>query len=159
MHVKKDDTVLILSGDDRGKQGKVILQTRQANLPLIKQIVQSDYKAMYLTQVAERKAFGYPPFTRIINIYVKHRDERICVTAASHLATMLRPHFGTNLLGPDRPSIGRIQSLHIRKMMLKVAPTLSPQGTRRTLLAAAEVLKNHPALKGVTLYFDVDPLG
>lgn len=143
----------------RGKQGKVILQTRQANLPLIKQIVRNDYEAMYLTQVAERKAFGYPPFTRIINIYVKHRDERICVAAASHLATMLRPHFGTNLLGPDRPSIGRIQSLHIRKMMLKVVPSLPPQGTRRTLLAAVEVLKNHPALKGVALYFDVDPLG
>ena len=95
--VKTGDTVIVLSGKNRGKQGKVILQTRQANLPLIKQIVQSDYEAMYLTQVAERKAFGYPPFTRIINIYVKHRDERICVAAASHLATMLRPHFGTNL--------------------------------------------------------------
>jgi len=143
----------------RGRQGKVILQTRQANLPLIKQIVRGDYQAMYLGQLAERKAFHYPPFTRIINIFVKHRHESVCAAAASHLANMLRPHFGNFLLGPDRPSVGRIQSLHIRKMMLKVAPTLTAQGTRRTLLAAAAVLKAHPAFKGVVLYFDVDPLG
>lgn len=141
----------------RGRRGIVILQTRQPKLPLIAQVVEADYESMYASQMVERSAFRYPPTLRLINIYLKHRDERTCEAAAQTFATMVRPHFVGGLLGPDRPAVGRIQSLHIRKLMLKVDPALPPAGVRRTLIAArAEVLKQ-AAFKSVMLYFDVDP--
>ena len=102
--------------------------------------------------------FRYPPVVRIINIYLKHRDERICEAAACALAQMLRPHFGDGLLGPDRPAVGRVQLLYIRKLMLKVAPELPPAGVRRTLLAARAALLALPDYKAVNLFFDVDPM-
>lgn len=143
----------------RGRRGLVILQTRQAGLPLIDQVVRGDYEAMYQAQIREREPYRYPPFSRLIAIYVKHRDERTCLTAAQWLADLLRPHFGTALLGPDRPAVGRVQRLFIRKFLLKVNPALPPAGVRRTLTQAADILRADSRCKGAQIYFDVDPMG
>ena len=142
----------------RGKRGLVILQTRQPNLPVVDQVVAGNYEAMFNSQWVERDAFHYPPSVRIINIYLKHRDQRLCEAAAMAYAQMLRPHFGENLLGPDRPAVGRIQLLYIRKLMLKLGPELPPNGVRRTLLAARTALLNVSAYRAVNVFFDVDPM-
>ena len=142
----------------KGRQGLVVLQTRQADLPVIHQIVHNDFLAMYRAQLAERRNFLYPPFCRIINIFVRHRDERICDDAARKFALSVRPYFQSDLLGPDRPAVARIQALYIRKMMLKVRPAFSPASVRRTLLSARDVLLARPELGGTQLFFDVDPL-
>lgn len=142
----------------RGKRGLVILQTRQPQHPIISQVVNNDYRAMYLSQMAERRAFLYPPFVRLFCITLKHRDESTCQLAAQNLAQLLRPHFpGPALLGPDRPSVGRIQSLHIRRILLKADPQLPPAGIRRTLWAARTVILSMEAYKQVNIFFDVDP--
>lgn len=142
----------------RGRRGLVVVQTRQPDLPLIRQVTENNYAAMYGAQMVEREMFGYPPHVRIIGIYLKHRDERAVETAARSLENMLRPHFGTLLLGPDRPPVGRIQLQYIRKMMLKIPPSLPAAGVRRTLNAARSLLLARPEGKGVTLFFDVDPM-
>ena len=142
----------------RGQQGLVVLQTRQPHLPVIQQVMGNDYRGMYENQMAERKMFGYPPYVRIIDIYLKHRDETLCEAAAIALAGLLRPHFGKHLLGPDKPAVGRIQLLHIRKMVLKVTPDLPASGVRRTLQAARISMLAMPQFKNVGFYFDVDPL-
>jgi len=142
----------------RGERGLVVLQTRQPELPLVAQVVANDYKAMYESQAEERELFRYPPFCRLIDIYLKHRDERTVDAAAQALAAMLRPHFGSDLLGPDRPPVGRVRLQHIRKMMLKASLRLSTTGVRRTLLAARSALQAQPSFRSVTVFFDADPL-
>ena len=141
----------------RGRRGLVVLQTRTPELPLIAQVVAGDYAAFYCDQLAERRLFRYPPFVRLIYIYLKHRDEIVAEAAAAQLAALLRPHFGDALLGPDRPAVGRVQSLYIRKLVLKVDPALPLSGVRRTLLAARSALLALPNFRTVQLYFDVDP--
>lgn len=141
----------------RGRQGLVILQTRRAEAPVIGQVVREDYETLYEGQMAERTAYHYPPVYRLISIYLKHRDDTTVSRAAESLATLLRPHFGDDLLGPERPVVSRVQLQFIRKLMLKVRPDLPPSGVRRTLLAARDVVLAEPAYKGVNLYFDVDP--
>lgn len=142
----------------RGKQGKVILQTRQPDAPTVKQVVANDYKAMYRSEMADREMFRYPPTVRLINIYIKHKDENLVIAAARTLATMLKPYFQSDLLGPDRPAVGRIQLLHIRKLMLKVSPQFTPQSIRTTLLSARENVQKMQGFKSVNIFFDVDPL-
>lgn len=141
----------------RGKRGLVVLQTKQPDLPVVRQIVEGDYKGMYRDQIEERTLFKFPPVCRLINMVLKHRDETVADHAAKALAAMLAPVFPGLLLGPDRPMVSRIQRLHIRMLTLKVPPTLSPQGVRRTLMAARDALVQQPPYKGVMLYFDVDP--
>ncbi len=142
----------------RGERGLVVLQTRQPELPVVAQTVEGDYRAMYEAQMGERRDFGYAPLRRIIYIYVKHRDERRAEGAARALAAMLQPHFSGDLLGPDCPAVSRVQSLHIRKLVLKVRPEMPAYGVRRTLLAARDAVRSQEGYKSVEVYFDADPL-
>lgn len=142
----------------RGKRGLVVLQTRQPDLPLIRQIVENNYKAMFASQMAERQLYSFPPAVRLIDVYLKHRYESVCERAAQTFAAMLRPTFGDDLLGPYAPAVGRIQALFIRKLMLKLQPGRPAAATRRLLLAAKERLLALPDFRNVTLYFDADPL-
>lgn len=142
----------------RGKQGKVVMQTRQVEHPLTQQVVTNDYFGMYAEQMQERQLFRYPPFYRVIHIFLKHRDDRTVEAASAYLASLLRPHFPTDLLGPERPLVAKVQLQYIRKFMLKVAPNLQPASIRATLRAARNVVAEHPEFKGLTIYYDVDPL-
>lgn len=142
----------------RGKQGKVILQTRQPDSPTIKQVVANDYEAMYNGEMLDRQMFRYPPAVRIINIYLKHKQEETVIAASCALAGMLRPYFEGDILGPDRPAVGRVQLLHIRKVMLKVTNRYTPQSIRQTLLSARENLLKMQGFKSLNVFFDVDPL-
>ena len=141
----------------REAKGMVVLQTQQVELPLIRQIVETDYEGMYADQIEEREIFRYPPFCRIINIYLRHRQDSVNIAAAQALAQMLRPYFGANLLGPERPVVGRVHLFYIQKFLLKVDPSLSPSGVRRTLTAAREALMAIPQFRNVMVHFDVDP--
>lgn len=141
----------------RDGRGLVILQTRQADLPVIGQTVRGDYEAMYQEQIAEREAFDYPPACRLICILVKHRDEQVAAHAAEEFANLIRPYFADRLLGPDRPLVGRVKLQYLRKLLLKVDPALPTAGVRRTLLAARSRLLEMSAYRSVSLIFDVDP--
>ena len=142
----------------RGSRGRVVLQTRQPDLPVVRQVVADDYQAMYKSEMADRRIFRFPPEVRLITIYLKHREERTVAVTARLLGDLLRPHFGDDLLGPDKPVVGYVQLQHIRKLLLKVSPTLSPASVRATLLAARDRVLAHSACRNVTIYFDVDPM-
>ena len=142
----------------RDERGLVILQTRQPELSLMHQVVTHDYKAMYREQLAEREAFDYPPFARLIIVCFKHRQEAVVAHAAEAFTNSLRAAFGEHLLGPDRPPVGRVQLQFIRRLMIKVPIAYPVSGVRRTLLAARDLLLSQAAFRGVNVYFDVDPL-
>lgn len=111
----------------RGRRGLVVVQTKQADNPIIDYVRRSDYEAMYRQQLAERQAFGYPPFSRIISIYLKHRNDAVVDHAARHLAALLRPHFADGMLGPDRPVVARVQMQYIRKSCSRCRCNSPPQ--------------------------------
>ena len=140
----------------RGERGLVILQTKQADNPIIAQVVNADYKAMYRAQIAERETFHYPPFYKLINIYLKHRNDDVVDHAAQHLAALLRRYFKEDLLGPDRPLVSRVQLQYIRKIMLKISPAYTTSSVRQCLLSARDAVQHFAVYKSVTIYFDVD---
>lgn len=143
----------------RGKsKGVVLLQTSQPDLPLIAQVINHDYRGMYNDQVEQRKNFGYPPFTRLIYIYLKHRDEAMLDTLSQRYAAMLRKVFANRVLGPDNPPVARIQSLYIRKIMLKVETTASMSQVKDLLRQIYEHSITDNNFKSLMLYYDVDPM-
>ena len=141
----------------RDKQGHVILQTRRADSGLIAQVVKGDYDGMYQAQLKERKQFFYPPYYRLIYVWVKHRDEPVAVEAAHLLAQQMLRVFGGGVLGPDKPAVARVQMKHIRKVALKVSPATPAAEVRAHLHAAVESVLAVPRLRSAMIYFDVDP--
>ena len=142
----------------RGQQGLVILQTKNADFPVIRQVVNNDYDTLYADQTAEREYFRYPPYYRLIYVYVKGRDERNVSHAAEAIGKQLRHYFADRVLGPEAPAIARIQGLHIRKLMLKAEPALGTARVRQCLRVTEQYMIEKGLLTGVTLYYDVDPM-
>jgi primosomal protein N' (replication factor Y) len=103
----------------RGKQGKVVIQTYDPNHRVIKQVIENDYQDLYLTEMEERKSFKYPPFYRIINLDIKHKNPEVLYNQAEYLATELRKNFGDRVIGPEYPLVGRIRNYYIKSIMLK----------------------------------------
>ena len=113
---------------------------------------------MYNDQINERQRFNYPPFTRLIHIFLKHRDEELLCRYASLYADYLRKIFKHRVLGPDNPPVARIQSLYIRKIVLKIENQASMSRVKELLQQAYENLVQVETFKSVILYYDVDPL-
>ena len=138
--------------------GHVILQTRSADSDIIRQITQSDYWQMFCTQMEERQMFKYPPFVRLIYVYLRHKDNELLEHLADDMGKRLRAVFGDRVLGPDSPPVGRIHSLYIRKIMLKIERRASIEKVRQHLLTIQQQMHTMPIAKNLNIYYDVDPL-
>ena len=142
----------------RGKRGLVILQTKSPDLPLIQQVVHNDYAAFYRLLIAERQQFKYPPFYRLIYVFLKHRDDRTVETASIEMVSRLRQWFGARALGPDKPSVSKVKSLSIRKLVLKFEPGINMSEVRKYLALAQQQMLQDKRYSSLQIYFDVDPL-
>lgn len=138
--------------------GRVVIQTHNPENPVLRLAAEHDYTGFYSREIAEREAFGFPPFMRIINIYVKHRDPRTLVECADRYARSLREAFGNRVLGPLEPAVARVQNLYIRKIMLKLEPAASTPKIREMLRQRYIAITASPLMKGLTVYYDVDPV-
>ena len=140
------------------KQGVVLLQTKSMDHPVIAQVMAHDYEGMVNGQLAERQLFHYPPYYRLIYVYLKHRDERLLEQMAQTMAAKLRAWFGTRVLGPDKPPVARVQLLYIRKLVLKVEHTAPMVRVRECLLRVQKEMLMEDRFKSLQVYYDVDPL-
>ena len=142
----------------KGKRGLVLLQTTSPELPVIGQVVRNDYQAFYTDLLEERRLFKYPPFYRLVYIYLKHSKEQVAETAGIELGSRLRQFFSDRLLGPDKPAVARIKSLHIRKLVLKLEPSLSGEQVRQCLHYAHKEMMKDKNYATLHVFYDVDPL-
>lgn len=141
----------------KGRQGLVILQTRNPELPVVGQVVANDYAGFYRSLLAERRDFCYPPYFRLVYVYLKHRHDDIVSTAATELAGRMRQVFGKRVLGPDKPAVARVKQLHIRKIVLKVETAADYRRVRTALRTIQAQLMADKRYSQLQIYFDVDP--
>ena len=142
----------------RTTRGRVVLQTRSVDSDTIAYVVNNDYDAIFRTQMYERRRFHYPPFYRLINIYLRHNDYGRTELLANDLGTLLRQVFGDRVLGPDRPPVARVHSMYVRKLMLKIEKNASPSRVRTLLFDIQARLLQQPSAHGLQIYYDVDPM-
>lgn len=141
----------------KNKQGLVVLQTKSPDLPVIHQVMRNDYEQLYYDQLAERQLFRYPPYYRLVYVYLKHRKEEVLDMAADMMAAQLRAGLGDRVLGPDKPPVARIQTLFIKKMIVKVEQTASMSKVRNYLLAVQRAVMADERFRSLVVYYDVDP--
>ena len=142
----------------RRQRGRVLLQTLSADLTLIRQLMTNDYGQFYHEQMLERREFSYPPFTRLVMMYMKHRSADTIDTLSRDAAQRLRVVFGSRVLGPDEPPLARINGLFIRRIVIKMEPSLSFSQARQFLLQTRGDLLSEHFYSSAHIYFDVDPL-
>ena len=142
----------------KGKRGLVVLQTKSPDLPIIQQVVRNDYAAHYQSLIAERQQFHYPPYYRLVYVYLKHKQDWVVDTAAAEMASRLRQWFGARLLGPDKPAVAKVKSLSIRKLVLKLELGINMGDVRKYLALAQQQILQDKRYVSLQIYYDVDPL-
>lgn len=143
----------------RHKRGLVVLQTKSPDLPVVRQVVAHDYAGLYVQQMEERQAFGFPPFCRLVYIYIKYRDPHYLDQIAARMASQLRAVLGTRVLGPAAPPVSRIQTFYIRRIVVKLEPGISLAKVREELLRVRQdVFSSCEGSSSAQVYFDVDPV-
>ena len=142
----------------KGKRGLVILQTKSKDVPVIQQVVRNDYLALYRDLIAERQAFHYPPYYHLVYVYLRHRSDEVVNTASIEMGSRLRQWFSGRVLGPDKPSVAKVKSQNIRKLVLKLENGIDMKKVREYLLLAQSQMLTDKRYNSLQIYYDVDPL-
>jgi primosomal protein N' (replication factor Y) len=140
------------------KRGLVVLQTSSPQHPVVHQVLLHDYKMMYETQLNQRMQYHYPPFVRIIELTLRHKEAKTVKNAAAELAARMSAVFGTRVLGPVEPPVSRVQNLYIRQILLKIENTASPVKAKEYLQQITHQLLSEGLFKQLRIGIDVDPL-
>lgn len=142
----------------KGQRGLVLLQTKNADLPVIDQVVRNDYEGFFQALMEERQLFHYPPFYHLVYVFMKHRDDHTVESASIELAGRLRSFLGTRILGPDKPAVARVKELHIRKIVIKLENQIDLAKVRLCLKQQQTELMKDKRYGALQVYYDVDPL-
>ena len=142
----------------KGRQGLVILQTKSADLPVIGQVVRYDFKSFCTDLLDERSLFHYPPFYHLVYVYLKHTKNEVVETAALEMGSRLRQYFSDRILGPDKPAIARVKTMHIRKIVIKLEHGINLKRVREVLRYVQKQMMQDKRYAALHIYYDVDPM-
>ncbi len=141
----------------RADKGRVFIQTTDPQHPVLDFVRRHDYNGFYQSEIESRRKLMYPPFSRIINIFLKNKDPNDVDRAAILLAQALRATFGPRVLGPEKPIVSRVATWYLQSIMLKIESTASMAKVKQILRTIYESLARDPRIKSSLLYYDVDP--
>lgn len=142
----------------RDEKGTVYIQTTQTSSPVLRYLSSHDYLSFYKHEIEERENFAYPPFTKIINIYIKNKDAAACDIAAVIFSNELRKVFGARVLGPEKPFVSRVALWYLQSIMLKVEAGASMKKVKNILREIFAKVANEKNMKSSVIYYDVDPV-
>jgi primosomal protein N' (replication factor Y) len=142
----------------KGKRGKVIIQTGDPDHWLIQKVMEHDYIGFYENELIERKNYFYPPFYKIIEFTLKHKEEYLVDRAAFDFAHSLREIFKERVIGPEFPIVRRIQNLFLKSIKLKVERDISDKKIKERLQQLVDAFYSVPSNKAIRLVINVDPL-
>jgi primosomal protein N' (replication factor Y) len=140
----------------RNDRGRVIIQTSQPKHPVIQQIASGDYHAMALTELSERKNFGYPPYSRLIRLLLRHEEYEKLRHASHQMAILLRKKFGSRVMGPVSPALEMLRGEHRAEMLIKIELGSSMKRARTMLREVVDGCNADAQFKGVKIDIDVD---
>ena len=106
----------------RGKPGRIVIQTREPEHPVYTRLNGAGDADL----LAERKLFGYPPYTRLVHITLKDSNEKRLEFLSKELRNALLAAFSdTNtppaIVGPYAPAVDRIAGESIRQIRVTLA--------------------------------------
>lgn len=142
----------------RQTKGKVIIQALNVKHPVLKFVQQHDYVSLYNYELANRKEFLYPPFSRVVMLHLKHKDKKTVDAAADKLAALLRQDLKDFVVGPAAPVIGRLRNQYLMEIMIKLPKETGMGMTyKKVIRNYLNLLESEKQFRSVQVIVDVDP--
>jgi primosomal protein N' (replication factor Y) len=144
----------------RDKPGKVIIQTSQPGHPVLQWVLQHAYVRFYDAELNERRHYHYPPFSRLIELTVKHTDARLVREASIQLAQALRQQLtGLHIMGPGEPMISKIRNQYLMSILIKIPrDTGQLPEVKQHISEICKGLLHLKEFRSVRIIPDVDPV-
>lgn len=140
-----------------GDAGQVIIQTYNPAHQILQKVEDNDYEGLYHDQDNERRVFRYPPYYRLVEITLKHRDNEVVSAAADWFATELRGAFGQRVMGPEYPLVSRIRALYLKTITVRFERNEAIADAKKLMMQMADELVKQDGWARVAIHFDVDP--
>ena len=142
----------------KGARGLVLIQASKINHPVLLFLQEHDYKKFYENEVAMRRQFFYPPYSRLIRLTLKHKTKEAVTEAANALFNFLKKDF-QHIAGPAMPVIGRIRNMYLMEILLKLPKdAASLQIQKKIIINDINLLRADKQFKSVIVMADVDPV-
>ena len=142
----------------RGKPGRIVIQTREPEHPVYARLNGTGDADL----LAERKLFGYPPYTRLVHISLKDSNEKRLDFLSKELRNALLAAFSgadtpPAVVGPYSPAVDRIAGESIRQIRVSFPRNKALTTLKRTLSqAVTDFGKERKYAAHITV--DVDPV-
>jgi len=140
------------------KRGKVIIQSYRPEHEVIRYVMANRYDLMVKNQLAERRKFKYPPYYRLVEIQLQHRDENMVNSAAEEFANQLKKLLGRRVIGPEFPIVSRIKGLYLKNILIKFERAPQMRELKQQLKEAIDLFNAESKFKAVRIVVDVDPV-
>lgn len=140
----------------REQEGTVVVQTSEAENPVLGWVVRGDYDAMARSELQERHDFSYPPYAHLFVFTLRHADVLLLRRGAGWFASVLRDKFGRRVFGPVAPPVDRIRGVYILRIMLKIENGRSLARARELMRSVLGEMAAHEEFKTVMVAVDVD---
>lgn len=143
----------------KNKQGKVLIQAWDPKHPVVQEVLKADFEGFVQREMKERFEFRYPPYYRLIQLEIRHKDPKVVQAAAAFYTRALRAKLGDRVLGPVIPNVARIRNYFGQHIMLKLeksAPLLS--GSKDLIRQITEEMLGKTGWSQVLVGVDVDPV-
>jgi primosomal protein N' (replication factor Y) (superfamily II helicase) len=141
------------------EQGIVLIQVYNTNHPLLPYLIAHDYNGFYVKEISERELFFYPPFSRLIQVQIKHKNQVKAQQVAHFFAKNIDPVFQPYIIGPAEPAINKIRNLFIMELLFKLPKdTNTINRCKFAIQKTMAVLVNVKEFSGVVVIANVDPV-
>lgn len=150
-----------VSGRAGRKDGKgtVLIQVSNLQHPVLRFVKAHDFLHFYQFEITNRKSFGYPPFTRLIQVIFKHKDKQVAEEAANIMMQGLKKDFGNYCQGPAQPVVDRIRNQYLWEILIKLPKdTRQIQLCKREILQQTTIIQSNKRYRSVTILPDIDPV-
>jgi len=142
----------------KNSNGKVLIQVSQVQHPIVQLVQKHDYEGFYQFEIQNRKQFAYPPFSRLMSILFKHKENSIAEEAANHFLHSLTPEIQRTVLGPAQPLVNRVRNKYIWELCVKISTQSGQlQIAKKQLSHYIRLIEAHPRYKTVQIIIDIDP--
>ncbi|MEO8174139.1 MAG: primosomal protein N' [Sediminibacterium sp.] len=146
------------AGRKDGK-GKVLIQVSNPFHPVLQFVAEHDFLKLFRFEIANRKQFDYPPFTRLIQVIFKHKEKHLAEEAANIMMQGLKKDFSAECNGPAQPVVDRVRNQYLWEILIKL-----PKDAGRINLCKREIqqqiviIQSNKRYRSVTILPDVDPV-
>jgi len=140
------------------ERGKVLIQSFNPEHQIIRQVIDHNYEGMYKNELIDRRNFHYPPFYRLIELTLRHRDPKKVLEGANYIASQLKQKFGSRVLGPEAPGVARVRNYYHQKILMKFEKEASIAKAKMILKDNLQAFASNEAYKSIRVGVDVDPI-